>query len=779
MENKKTNNERKEKIKYLFIPRKGQITISFLIIFVLLFSMFALTLYGSREMWASAKFRGAIDAAALSAGADMARGADLLITVTAIRVALFGVSMILYIASIPFPALFATATHINDLSRKISTLLREFSLYIPFTYLVKAEIDSYNIFEENFGIREQSSTNDYGIVVIPNYSISHIKEDDFRILPMPSELKDSVDMLKQGVSVFGYRKYSYLEQVKNNLNLKVSSTNNFEEWLNNHDLQISSASIGKTENGGVDLNDVLKIDTFLKIWEGPKKMFEEPKEDKAETTIENILKKAQGIVDKVDGIRVTIAFEDNDKYESSHNYQAVQEAKKRESSISCNNSKDIKDALTKWVASCKGQGEWTELFEGHINHTKLYASNADGHLAYLIEKYSDYLKQLKNPQEKPPEIGKLSTKIEDIESNAQSAKEDIEKAIAELKSHSTCIYNCGTDKDGKPITCTKAIDFSLTTSPMEQAKIELQDIINACEVAIKAIKEAPDQLNSETGKAATTVKNTLSSLMGGIIDVLTAFKGFPGGKTIAAIFGDFNCATEFKDLDPKYGSDKCLGCGIAVWNVGNIACGFQRDMTQFSKILNGDKFEIASYYSAHLEIPTFLSTEVNEINPNCGSLSGAINCTLDRVANNLNANIESQSLSASDIAVSIGGTIISGILSGGAAVVIGVILTTLTETVIEPLIEKKIVKLIPLLKEQISGIISKSLKPDVEKSIDDALGKFVYYHNRFQGIRLRLIGFNNELEINWDFVHFVNFISLRVASSRRLNIEYEENYSFA
>jgi hypothetical protein len=178
-------------------------------------------------------------------------------------------------------------------------------------------------------------------------------------------------------------------------------------------------------------------------------------------------------------------------------------------------------------------------------------------------------------------------------------------------------------------------------------------------------------------------------------------------------------------------------------------------------------------------VPYFLSSEVEVIKPNCETLSGAINCVFDEFNSKLTYDINSDDFNASDLAISIGGTIVSGVLSGGTTVIIGTILTTLTEKVLKPLIKNVVAdKVIPLLRDEVQGIV-KNLNYEVKNNIDTALSNFIAYYNGFQKIKLRLIGFNNSFEINWRFVHYVNFISLRVAPERRFEIGYEENYSFA
>ena len=793
MEDKKLKIRSREE--YLFIPRKGQITISFLLIFVILFSMFALTLYASREMWASAKFKGAVDAAALSAGADMARGADLLITVTAVRVALFGISMILYIVSIPFPALFATANNVNNFAKEISKWLGTFSKYIPFIYTVKAEVDSYSTFKDNFGVKENGSPDDYGIVVVPTYSIKNLTQGNFQILPVPSDMKSVTDFLKEGVTVFGYRKYSYLEQFGNNIGLKESASSGVEkasEWVNNHDVIIVASKIGKTESSGIDLSDVVKIDSFLQIWEGKGDLLEKSNEDKAGNSIGDILDKAQKIVEKVNNTRDTICFKENNNkgnnnYDNSRNKAAVDAANNIKNNFpcsKCDNKDQIINALDSWIRVCEGEGkENIGCFQYDIDRMKLYASTANGHLGDLIEKYEELLTDLENGKtgdevKDKLVLDKISLKIDEVRAYADSAITKLKIAKDNLVSNSTCTYTW-TDSKGETHTSQCTVDFSSTISPMNTAIRELQDIVNACEEAKSAIDSASTKINDETKDAAGQVEAALSGMMEGLKDAASAFKGFPGGKTIAAIFGKYSCSGE-PDFGIPSSSSSCLGCNIPIPILGDMTCAFQRDVAQLNQILNGEKFEIASYYSAHLEVPYFLSSEVKVIKPNCETLSGAINCVFDEFNSKLTNDINNDDFSASDLAISIGGTIVSGVLSGGTTVIIGTILTTLTDTVIEPLIKKVIAdKVIPWLRDTVVLKIVGELNKDVKDTIDTALSNFIEYYNGFQKIKLRLIGFNNSFEINWKFVHYADFISLRVAPERRFEIGHEESYSFA
>ena len=810
---------------YLYFSRKGQITISFLLIFFILFSVFAVGIFASREMWASAKFKGAVDAAALSAGADMARGADLFITITGVRLALFGISILLYIISMPCPGILPVAQSVNDLSKKISKMLGTFCCYIPAAYTLKAEVDAYKIFGKNFSPSEQGTSEwsfyDYGIIVIPNYSINGIanllaklnsrksdnkvSEDSLQGTFLPTTLGDSVDMLKQGVSVFGYRKLSYLEQIKKNLGIKenyseVKGIDSLEEWLNEHEYIISSAKINKREKIGVDLSDALKISNFLGKWDeeltyATKKNDNDKKKGKTlKDILSEVLEKASLICDSTKDIKKDTQYSNGSNCNASYPNESVcaansilhQIKNKEHNGFSCN---DCSSKVHTWINFCRqisASAGLSGTSDGYSFYDDISSIDKEsGTLQSTIDEYKKLLQSWGEENGKNLKLSNLKDAIKNIKNSTEDANKILSNELNRLPENCTCKKTIlvGPDENGNytPETIEQTIDFSPTRAPMNHVRNRLMEILNACDDAVEemddANKEFSDLVQSNFKKSQENLSKSFSSFFGSIQDAATAFEGFPGGNLIACIADPEN----YKCTD----CDKCMNIPF----VGNIICAAKKDINLLSGLFSGDKVEFASYYSAELEKPPFINPTakmINNENKDIGKLLNNISDkTLDNisdavcsaVSDSLTFSDTSGSLSISDIGLSIGGSILSGLLTGGVSIIISMILTTLAETVVMPLITNKIKGvLVPLLKNQVKEWAKEISTTGLGKKMSKALGWFIDIYNVINTTGLRLLGDNSQIGSGYKLS--LRFLFSRVAPDIKIRkLYYEENYS--
>lgn len=787
---------------FLFIPRKGQITISFLLIFVILFTTFMFGIVAEREMWTSGKFRSAVDAAALSAGADFARGADLFISLTAVRFGLFIISMVVYIISfvVPFPA----AQSFDSVAREISGWLGKFSGAVPMIYTTKAEIDAYKEFSKNFTESEQGikdwSINEYGIVVIPNYFIENGMKD------MSTEKENSVEMLREGVSVFGYRKYSYLETFKNSFNLAETFPGDLAEWLKSHDFIISSSKIGKRSDTGIDLSDALIISNFLDLWDKGN-LFKNNEQESGSSIYEKVIESAEEVVNAVKGVQGKICFQGNDLYGGSYNSTAVSKIKITVSPKDVNSEKLLDDCcneIRNWISTCTGkegsmanekedgkkvleEKMWDEnTFQGNINKMKGYAYSFIYNLESILPQIKGALVKLEEgtmeqiPDDETLEkMEKLAKSIEEIEKYAKDSKTILGKAIGDLQkfcnNSQTCSCTCSSE--GKTISFN--FNLSETISPMQHALTDLEGIISTCDAAKEAINDCVNEANQKTQVAVKEVKKDLSNLLETINEVLKlsqAFKGFPGGDLIAYFFkpSEYDCG----DCG---GKDLCK-----IPDVGKLGCAFVNDVEKFKNLFSEDDFEFASYYSAQLEIPPFLNEGVKTITEENFSefLVSKVNGAIEELSNNLD---QGNNLSVSEVAFKLGSTIIIAILSGGTTAIIGTLLSIIYESVLEPIIEDKIKdKLIHFLENEARHIIDELSNTKIgqnmlEDMLNEAFGKFKYIYNSIQKEQLRLIGCcdTDKYEIDRAFLNFYNSFILRVAPNGILKLGDSENFSFA
>ncbi len=823
---------------YLYFSRKGQITISFLLIFFILFSVFAVGIFASREMWASAKFKGAVDAAALSAGADMARGADLIITLTGIRLALFGISMLLYIISIPVPEIFPVADSVNTLSKKVSKILSTFSRYVPGVYTLKAEIDAYRIFIKNFSLRDQGinkwTFNDYGIVVIPNYLIKKIptlfngkvSASSLQQAFLPTNLEDSITMLQQGVSVFGYRKLSYLERVKKNLGISteyssIGGVGTLEKWLNEHEYIVSSAKISKTETdktetdkkpcSGVDLSDALKISDFLSKWDSSEsnalrdKASSNAKNTQINDTLEKVLNEADSVVQSVsDNIAQAIYLVDSGDCNSSFPNKSVCKAKDiidkkipnlTNDGYDCNSS--CINKINAWINFCKQNNRGAgEDFAADI----AYMHSESIGLEDDIKNYRNLLNTWKNGDKDPPALNNLKDTITSIEDYAHDDMDILSSELNNLPDYCYCTKKT-LDKNGKIHYEPKKVSLKPAKTPMNSLYDDLNNIYTTCGNVKKEIELVNKKFDNTTESDFKESQGTLKDWLKSLGDISTAFKGFPGGNLIACIIkpGDYNecisisiSSCDFKKLDCK-----CVDCNSKTLFLfaKKIICAAKNDIALLQELFHGDKIEFASYYSAKLENPPFINpvAQIKDINnKNVGKLINNISDkTIDNIADSINSKVSNgltfkdddgkpeSPPSVSSIALSIGGSIISGILSGGMSVAIGIVMAIFAKIVVNKLITDKIQNsLLPMLKNQVKHWADEISTTPVGKEASEALSKFIDIYNIISTTGLRLLGDNSQ--INSSSTLSLNFMFSRVAPDIKMGkLHYEETCSLS
>jgi len=819
-----------KKKKIMFMSRRAQITISFLLIFFILFSIFSIALFASREMWASAKFKGAVDAASLSAGADMAKGASLFIKVTAVRLVLFAISTFLYILSIPFPMLLGTAQSVGSFSKNISKALGKFSDYIPLIYTIKAEVDAYTTFMNNFTVNDQNSSNDFGIVVIPTYSIEKSinlfkgEPVDFTIFPMPSNLNDSIEMLRKGVTVFGYRKYTYLEQIKNNLNISNNYPNldknissDLANWINTHDFIISSSTIGKTDiatnGGGVDLSDAVKISNFIDVWDsGASEIEKEAEKQENKTQINNIINsilgQASNVVSTVDDYSSRIYYKDGESCNYSYSNTAVCSAKnilnyieqlKNTPNIDIDCLNDLTKKVNEWNNFCK-QTSASEGLKGvtagndfayNVGDMRGSALFFDNNLQSAIKNYKDALAALQSNGQTTtiPETTSLVDIINEIKGYTEVSINTLQGQLNKLPNTTETCYQTITKVDAEGnITYVKVpytISLASTKSPMSTVLSNLKKISNSCQTALNTISNLSknfDQIvKDEVNKSTKSLGE--SDAFSKIADAASAFTGLPGGNFLAYIVNpsNYNCSN-CANCDPPSIYSWCNTLGT----VGKFACAVAEDINLANDLLKGD-LELTSYYSARLDIPDWIGTSAKFIPPEYKNLDSILTGFLEGVKISLSANLnEDKGDYLKAAAASVTGSIISGVLSGGISVIMGLIITTVVEVVIKPLLSELIVNsLFPYLEAQATQWIndlrnSQGIDGTIVNVIENSLSKFVDIFNALSTSKLRLIGNNLQTDkICNNFGIFLSFLISRAAPETKIaNLTCESKYAF-
>lgn len=269
---------------YLFFNRKGQVTISMLLIFMLLFTIFTTFLVTTTEASRSYRFRESMDAAILSGGADLAKGINIYCNMSLIRSGLLIVYSILPIFLVMMPDKIVLIMNINEKIRKLSGHVANLQEYVPIIYTAKGMIDSYTTFFENYPKKNDQSS---FFIILPNTLIDNLLNLDFEL--NLDKIKNPF-ILKDGFTAFGVREYNFLTKFKNNI---YSTKDNF---LDNYDIFINSCVVNKRNESFVDLTKAYDIDQFLRLWEFPEEEIEKMLENKLKgisTNLENIIYKIE------------------------------------------------------------------------------------------------------------------------------------------------------------------------------------------------------------------------------------------------------------------------------------------------------------------------------------------------------------------------------------------------------------------------------------------------------------------------------------------------------
>jgi hypothetical protein len=271
----------KGKKDFLFFNRKAQITISVLLIFFLIFQMFSIVFFSSTESLREYEFRNAMDLALLSAGADLSKGIQLYCTASVIRLALFGMFTLVWLTVFIAPDQIETIINVTENIRKLSNAIGKLQEEIPLIYTIKAEVDAYRTFNNNY-----MYTDAQVVIFLPNSLFNGKISGNLNSKDFYENLKD-VDSLKEGFFGLGSRKYTLLLQLKNKL---IKSSDESSSYLDTHDVFINSCKVEKRENSEIDLSVAKKLNEFLSCWDDLDNKLNEEAQGKIQKEAEDALR---------------------------------------------------------------------------------------------------------------------------------------------------------------------------------------------------------------------------------------------------------------------------------------------------------------------------------------------------------------------------------------------------------------------------------------------------------------------------------------------------------
>lgn len=762
----------------MFFPRKAQVTISILLIFLILFSTFSLGIYGAREIISTTNFRNAVDAAALTAGADLAKGIGLYITITGIRLLVFGASIIVAIFTMFFPSAAEGAIEIEKTLPKISHALEYISRYIPVIYTTIAEIDAYKTFEKNLKDNVESTTGVH-LVVIPKAfideaikkvsnkeEISSIK-DMFPVFkydesPSLEQVIKSIDILRSGFIIFAYKEKTFLKQgyenIMNVFGVKNSNTEDqIKEFLNNNEFALLEVHPIKRTNTGVDLSDAVMINKFLLNYENP--------EGNINRRIEQETGKIKKDVQKIEceyfvGSIQSFLATTGDKID----------ALGTDSNNTWNNLKGSIDNTIGYLKSCCSSYNNNCDCSNNCFDFDSVASNLKSDLTYTFNYITNT--DVSGIQRAKNSINTLTRALqqsicggEQVDLNRDDYK-DFRNLIVEISNYSLdAIKKLEALKEKLPSNGYACRDYITTIDEKGNEKTicsnkcsynfsESNNIIgslisNFWEIYSKA-KICVDKIDSGAKQIENTIESgfgdIVNDLAGDLRDFATSFKGFPGGNILSffANAGKFNCECDdsFTIVEEINVCESLSEVGKAGGKLANFLCAVIMDYQIIQKIVKGEKYDFVSYYSPVLDEPDWLKnyTSVQLKIKEDSTLGDVLYSFLDPVKEKLQKESEIKISSMKE-------TIITGLVSAVLGFFtqgpVGVI-ASLVVTVVGKLVEKALVKITNKVIDWVVEAIAKQFDNlQIWRYINEAFWKFVDNFNYFTAQPLRLLGRNN------------------------------------
>ena len=262
---------RNREFNYLFFNRKAQISISILLIFVLIISMFSIVLYSSVESTAGYKFRNNLDYAVLSAGSTLSKGAQVYINFSATRMVLYSLSNLLWLVVVFSPEKAKVVKKINNKIKKVSCYIGRLQHYIPLLYTVLGEIEgSKNYYIDN---RESSKIHDNKSInialIIPSFVLKEIldgnEDKDFKdLIEGYTKIENFYSIFTSGFTGVALRERKFFEKLKAIFSIKRKTV--FEDY----DFFMNSCKIYKRtpeSDSFFDLSFAINLDNILTEWD--------------------------------------------------------------------------------------------------------------------------------------------------------------------------------------------------------------------------------------------------------------------------------------------------------------------------------------------------------------------------------------------------------------------------------------------------------------------------------------------------------------------------------
>jgi len=759
------------KKEFLFIPRKGQITISILLIFIIVFSTFSFGLYASRQVISTVNFRNAVDAASLSAGADLAKGIGLFITLTGIRLVLFGVSIIVGVIGFLVPGAAGASLKIVETLPKVSHVVEYISRYIPVIYTALATKDAYSTFTKNLQDSGES-TDDAHLIVVPKaflenlgnsisgeYKINSFEslfplDVDYNSRPTEEDVKKTLEFLRKGFTIVAWKKRSFLragyEKAVHLLGEKpVISSSGFD--INDYDVALIDVYPIRRSETGVSLGDTLKINNFLvKYFDGVnvtnfiEQTGQKTRKDVKKTQCEDFVGSVESFINKSNG---TISELPNNVDSCKNNLitqinNVENEVKRCSGNLpkgpcegSLYNFEKLKDDVNiKFNKILNEAVSINNIFTGIENATGYLKSAICGENTESVnlnnKSYEDFRARLVEIRDESDTIiGDLNSLKYQMIGTYYYAHENVEHKVTDPKTGQTSTWSECENR------CP--IDFRTAISIIDDLITQVETIRDNSNKCIRTIDDGARGVND-------IVENGFGEILrkfldDDIVSIGTAFEGFPGGNIVSfltSLAGGNTYKCNCNDEKIKTAS------GLLPGKVGGFICAVATDIEMVSKIIDGDKFDFISYYSPVLDEPVWLK---NYQAPNISddlskeNIQEFISTNLKGLVSNIKndtANINWES-SFGEVLTNAGVGVVMGFFRGGpVGAIAGLVISILTDLIEPVIVEKLLTKLTNWIYSKVDEILSGF----DWNNLNSSFNQFLRNLNNFLGLPFRLLG---------------------------------------
>lgn len=752
------NSKNNYKLQYLFIPRKAQITISLLLIFTIVFSLFGFGIYLSREMISSVDFRNAVDAAAFTAGSDLSKAINLYITIVGIRLVIFGVSVVLFIVSLFVPQVFNICRDIINKLRDAGHSLEYASRYIPVLYTGIAIVDTVTAFNKNLLLNGES-TSDAHIIVIPTALIEKLLdtkvdltsknlfpiETNYDKTPSAEDVASTFEFLTKGFTIFAYRKRTTIEKLEEKISKALNETNkNKPNFLDDTDFLLIETYPIRRSNTGVSLGDAINISNVLVNIENG--FLRESQDEETKATKQEV--KEIQCKYYYGGLNTFLENLKNGNYLNSLNLQ-VSDSNKDNIIKRINELEQQAIECAKSYVSCDCNGK-TFNFESLRNKIKSVFSDLKNNVTELISNYNTLNSSLGNIQSVfcgQNENNSIDFTVPPCRDSLKKMVSICDSAISKLNSLNnsmktsyyahkwiTVEYPCGPNGE---LTCSKQVCINECKIDFSEVKSTINGIISN----LKKIRNEASKTITKFDQGSTETKNTVSDHVKKMLNDITnevksfagSFSGFPGGNILSYIFNSKSYKCNCEDSNIK--NLQSFG------ELGNFVCAVNTDLDLIKKIVDGGKFDFISYYSPVFDEPEWLkSYKAVEINTTSSEtiktgLTNIIKSEIENLKNQITGH--NTQTSVGEVVTNFAINLVSGFIFGGpVGLLANAIISTLAQVAEELLIKKVLRTFFEFIKDKVDYVINS----DSFKEISKALEYFIDNINAILSLPLRLLG---------------------------------------